>query len=73
MQGSSSFGQRPLVSDLITYYIHIHRLSATNPKHTLDFPVHKIDRQSPLYALSAQDMLKERFEIVVMLEGVVER
>lgn len=33
--------------------------------------VHKIDRQSPLYALSAQDMLKERFEIVVMLEGVV--
>ncbi|XP_055319917.1 G protein-activated inward rectifier potassium channel 3 isoform X1 [Sitodiplosis mosellana] len=34
--------------------------------------VHKIDRQSPLYALSAQDMLKERFEIVVMLEGVVE-
>lgn len=34
--------------------------------------VHKINRQSPLYALSAQDMLKERFEIAVMLEGVVE-
>ncbi|XP_035901028.1 G protein-activated inward rectifier potassium channel 3 isoform X3 [Anopheles stephensi] len=34
--------------------------------------VHKIDRDSPLYGLSAQDMLKERFEIVVMLEGVVE-
>uniref|UniRef100_A0A336LU92 CSON004672 protein n=1 Tax=Culicoides sonorensis TaxID=179676 RepID=A0A336LU92_CULSO len=34
--------------------------------------VHKIDKQSPLYALSAQDMIKERFEIVVMLEGVVE-
>lgn len=29
--------------------------------------VHKIDKQSPLYALSAQDMIKERFEIVVML------
>lgn len=29
--------------------------------------VHKIDKHSPLYALSAQDMLKERFEIVVML------
>lgn len=29
--------------------------------------VHRIDRHSPLYALSAQDMLKERFEIVVML------
>ncbi|XP_053690809.1 G protein-activated inward rectifier potassium channel 3 [Sabethes cyaneus] len=34
--------------------------------------VHKIDRESPLYSLSAQDMLRERFEIVVMLEGVVE-
>ncbi|XP_052866627.1 G protein-activated inward rectifier potassium channel 3-like [Anopheles cruzii] len=34
--------------------------------------VHKIDRDSPLYGLSAQDMLRERFEIVVMLEGVVE-
>ncbi|XP_055376730.1 G protein-activated inward rectifier potassium channel 3-like, partial [Condylostylus longicornis] len=34
--------------------------------------VHKINKHSPLYALSAQDMLKERFEIVVMLEGVVE-
>lgn len=29
--------------------------------------LHKIDRHSPLYALSAQDMLRERFEIVVML------
>ncbi|XP_053679637.1 G protein-activated inward rectifier potassium channel 3-like [Anopheles nili] len=34
--------------------------------------VHKIDRDSPLYGLTAQDMLRERFEIVVMLEGVVE-
>jgi len=29
--------------------------------------VHKIDRNSPLYMLSASDMLKERFEVVVML------
>lgn len=34
--------------------------------------VHKITKHSPLYNLSAQDMLKERFEVVVMLEGVVE-
>ncbi|XP_055857234.1 G protein-activated inward rectifier potassium channel 3 isoform X2 [Episyrphus balteatus] len=34
--------------------------------------VHKIDRKSPLYTLSASDMLKERFEVVVMLEGVIE-
>lgn len=29
--------------------------------------VHKIDKHSPLYGMSAQDLLKERFEIVVML------
>lgn len=29
--------------------------------------VHRIDKHSPLYNLSAQDLLKERFEIVVML------
>ncbi|KAM7362455.1 inwardly rectifying potassium channel 1 isoform 2-T2 [Cochliomyia hominivorax] len=34
--------------------------------------VHKIDRHSPLYMLSASDMLKERFEVVCMLEGVIE-
>ncbi|XP_067614818.1 G protein-activated inward rectifier potassium channel 3 isoform X5 [Eurosta solidaginis] len=34
--------------------------------------VHKIDRNSPLYMLSASDMLKERFEVVCMLEGVIE-
>ncbi|XP_012534324.1 G protein-activated inward rectifier potassium channel 3 isoform X2 [Monomorium pharaonis] len=34
--------------------------------------VHKIDRYSPLYKVSAGDMLRERFEIVVILEGVIE-
>lgn len=29
--------------------------------------VHKINEKSPLYGLSASDMLRERFEIVVML------
>lgn len=31
--------------------------------------VHKIDEHSPLYHISASDMLRERFEIVVILEG----
>lgn len=31
--------------------------------------VHKIDEKSPLYKISASDMLHERFEIVVILEG----
>ncbi|XP_011503132.1 PREDICTED: ATP-sensitive inward rectifier potassium channel 12-like isoform X2 [Ceratosolen solmsi marchali] len=34
--------------------------------------VHKINQQSPLYHLSASDMLRERFEIIVLLEGVIE-
>nr|CAI5819348.1 unnamed protein product [Callosobruchus analis] len=34
--------------------------------------VHRIDENSPLYNLSAGDMLQERFEIVVILEGTVE-
>ncbi|KAK9704166.1 Inward rectifier potassium channel C-terminal domain [Popillia japonica] len=34
--------------------------------------VHKIDRYSPLYTMSATDLLRERFEIVVILEGVIE-
>ncbi|XP_077292459.1 ATP-sensitive inward rectifier potassium channel 12-like [Arctopsyche grandis] len=34
--------------------------------------VHIINESSPLYNLSASDMLRERFEIVVMLEGVIE-
>lgn len=34
--------------------------------------VHKIDPASPLYHLSAAEMIRERFEIVVILEGVIE-
>ncbi|XP_049817723.1 G protein-activated inward rectifier potassium channel 3 isoform X2 [Aethina tumida] len=34
--------------------------------------VHKIDDESPFYHLSASDMLQERFEIVVILEGTIE-
>ncbi|XP_065353716.1 ATP-sensitive inward rectifier potassium channel 12-like isoform X1 [Cloeon dipterum] len=34
--------------------------------------VHKIDESSPLFNMSAADMVKERFELVVILEGVVE-
>ncbi|XP_014261724.1 G protein-activated inward rectifier potassium channel 3-like isoform X2 [Cimex lectularius] len=34
--------------------------------------VHKITPDSPLYSLSASEMLRHRFEIVVILEGVIE-
>ncbi|CAG0878661.1 unnamed protein product [Darwinula stevensoni] len=33
---------------------------------------HTIDENSPLYKLSASDLLRERFELVVILEGVIE-
>lgn len=33
---------------------------------------HKINEDSPLYNMSASDILQDRFEIVVILEGCVE-
>jgi hypothetical protein len=35
--------------------------------------VHKIDSESPFYGMSARDFLKKRYEIVVLLEGVIEQ
>ena len=35
--------------------------------------VHKIDSESPFYSMSARDFLKKRYEIVVLLEGVIEQ
>ncbi|KAK2576340.1 hypothetical protein KPH14_005698 [Odynerus spinipes] len=34
--------------------------------------VHKINAESPFYNLSAEEMLTERFEVVVILEGTIE-
>ncbi|XP_050308372.1 G protein-activated inward rectifier potassium channel 3-like isoform X2 [Anthonomus grandis grandis] len=34
--------------------------------------VHRIDEESPFYHLSASDLLQEKFEIVVILEGTIE-
>ena len=34
--------------------------------------VHKINADSPFYNMSAEDMLTERFEVVVILEGTIE-
>ena len=39
----------------------------------LFFKVHKIDSESPFYSMSARDFLKKRYEIVVLLEGVIEQ
>lgn len=34
--------------------------------------VHKIDTESPMYGLSAADLLNERFEVAVVMEGTTE-
>lgn len=34
--------------------------------------VHRIDKNSPMYGMSATDILNERFEVVVVLEGITE-
>jgi hypothetical protein len=34
---------------------------------------HYIDENSPFWTISADDLRKERFEIAVILEGIVER
>lgn len=34
--------------------------------------VHRIDEESPFYDWSAEDMLSEKFEVVVILEGTIE-
>ncbi|XP_011298555.1 uncharacterized protein [Fopius arisanus] len=34
--------------------------------------IHKINSNSPFYIMSAEDMLTERFEVVVILEGTIE-
>ena len=35
--------------------------------------IHKINSDSPFYEMTAKDFLKRRYEIVIMLEGVVEQ
>ena len=35
--------------------------------------VHKIDEESPFYGMSARDFLRKKYEIVVILEGVIEQ
>ena len=34
--------------------------------------VHKIDKSSPFYSMTADQILKEKFELVIILEGTVE-
>ncbi|XP_045507219.1 G protein-activated inward rectifier potassium channel 3-like [Colias croceus] len=61
---------RTLEGELVPNYIH--QLKLKEATSFLLWPivvVHEIDHESPLYDLSAQDMMDYRFEIVVCLTG----
>ena len=34
--------------------------------------IHVIDEESPLYKMSADDLAREKFELVVIMEGTIE-
>lgn len=63
--------------ELLPYYQHELTVGGNGEEDKIFFIwpttiVHKIDPSSPLYVLSASEMIRERFEIVVILEGVIE-
>ncbi|XP_023717716.1 G protein-activated inward rectifier potassium channel 3 [Cryptotermes secundus] len=63
--------------ELLPYYQHELTVGGDGEEDKIFFIwpttiVHKIDPSSPLYVLSAAEMIRERFEIVVILEGVIE-
>ena len=34
--------------------------------------IHVIDKESPLYEMSSDDLAREKFELVVIMEGTIE-
>jgi potassium inwardly-rectifying channel subfamily J len=60
--------------ELLPYYQHELTVGGDGEEDKIFFIwptmiVHKIEPSSPLYVLSASEMIRERFEIVVILEG----
>jgi potassium inwardly-rectifying channel subfamily J len=63
--------------EVMPYYQHELKVGVDSNQSDIFFiwpmmVVHKIDKDSPLYNVSAADLMKERFEIVLLLEGVIE-
>lgn len=63
--------------ELIPYYHHelSVRFDAGGDGVLLIWPViivHEIDENSPFYGMCAEDMVRERYELVAMLEGTIE-
>ncbi|XP_013793756.1 inward rectifier potassium channel 2-like [Limulus polyphemus] len=63
--------------EIIPYYRYILEVQhhSANNSILLSWPVvvvHEINQDSPLYTMSADDFLKDKFEIVAILEGISE-
>ncbi|XP_065353714.1 G protein-activated inward rectifier potassium channel 3-like isoform X1 [Cloeon dipterum] len=63
--------------ELLAMYQHELVVGADSDQNDIFFiwpmtVVHKVDASSPLYNMSAADIIRERFEIVVILEGCIE-
>jgi hypothetical protein len=72
--GPSCVPQVTQEGELLPYYQHELTVGGDGEEDKIFFIwpttiVHKIDPSSPLYLLSASEMIRERFEIVVILEG----
>ena len=64
-------GDRQFIMFLLYLIILVQNFNLQRTR--LFFKVHKIDSESPFYSMSARDFLKKRYEIVVLLEGVIEQ
>lgn len=63
--------------EVLPFYQHELKVGVDSDQQAIFFiwpmvVVHKIDRDSPLYSVSAADLTREKFEIIVILEGVIE-
>lgn len=63
--------------EVLPFYQHELKVGVDSDQQAIFFiwpmvVVHQIDKDSPLYTISAADLAREKFEIVVILEGVIE-
>ena len=63
--------------EVLPFYQHEMKVGVDSDQSNVFFiwpmiVVHRIDKDSPLYETSAEELLREKFEIVLILEGVIE-
>lgn len=63
--------------EILPFYQHELKVGVDSDQQAIFFiwpmiVVHRIDQDSPLFHISTDELIKEKFEIVVILEGVIE-